>query len=61
MPSRVLKPSEAVIRYGVQPRLTLRDRLSGRVDHDTNPGPKPSIILLINGGRIAHWTSNPFS
>ncbi|XP_065904027.1 uncharacterized protein [Dysidea avara] len=37
-----LKPSEAIVKYGV-PRQTLRDRLSGRVIHGTNPGPRPYL------------------
>ena len=37
-----LKVSEAVVKYGV-PRQTLRDRLTGRVVHSTNPGPKPYL------------------
>ena len=40
--SRELYPSEAVIRYGV-PHQTLRDKLSGRIVHGTNPGPKPYL------------------
>jgi len=37
-----LKSTAAAVKHGV-PRSTLNDRLSGRVIHDTKPGPKPYL------------------
>jgi len=37
-----LKPSEAVIKFGV-PHQTLRDRLTVQVVHGKNPRPKPYL------------------
>ena len=36
---------QAATEHGV-PRQTLHDRISGRVKHETNPGPKPFLSQI---------------
>ncbi len=41
----VMSANRAAVEYGV-PKTTLKDRLSGRVVHGSNPGPKPYLSAV---------------